>query len=115
MSTTTKSPRMVALEALTVGESSFAKYSSRYSCHKYTQPQLFACLVLKTFMGLDYRSMEKFLRDSKDICFSLKLLQIPHFTTLQKACERLLKQNLVPDLLQITVERHFDSQKKLSA
>ena len=67
MSTTTKSPRLVAIEALSVGEQSFPSYSHEYSPRVYTQGQLFACLVLKTFFNTDYRGIEALLQDFKEL------------------------------------------------
>ncbi|HEV3447133.1 MAG TPA: hypothetical protein VG099_21010 [Gemmataceae bacterium] len=34
-----------------------ARYAHRFSPHTYTQPQLFACLVLKVFLKTDYRGL----------------------------------------------------------
>jgi hypothetical protein len=39
----------VAIVALAAGKDAFSDYSHIYSPHKFTQPQLFACLVLKEF------------------------------------------------------------------
>ncbi|MFO0261685.1 MAG: hypothetical protein ACK53V_08670 [Planctomycetota bacterium] len=52
MSTTSKSPKDILLTALSVGQAKLADYSHRNSPKKFTQPQLFACLVLKTSLGL---------------------------------------------------------------
>lgn len=49
MSFTSKSPVAVAREALYAAERSLPLYAHKYSPRKFTQPQLFACLVLKTF------------------------------------------------------------------
>src|SRR5579859_1737525 len=46
---TSKSPRtvvMVAMVALAAGKDAFWDYSNVFSPHKFTQPQLFACLVI---------------------------------------------------------------------
>ena len=103
---TSKSPRAVAREALQVGKKAFSKYSHEFSPKRFTQGQLFACLVLKTFMNLDYRGLQAFLLDSPKLSEEIGLVRIPHYTTFQKACRRLLKQNTVPELLQVTVRRH---------
>ena len=52
---------MVAMVALAAGKEAFSDYSHRYSPHKFTQPQLFACLVLKEFEKKDYRGIAKLL------------------------------------------------------
>jgi len=44
---TSKSPRNVAMVALAAGKDAFSDYSHKFSPKKFTQPQLFACLVLK--------------------------------------------------------------------
>jgi len=52
---TSKSPRRVLLEALEVGHGALPLYAHRFAPRKFTQPQLFACLVLKEFEKKDYR------------------------------------------------------------
>lgn len=37
----------------------------------YTQPQLFACLVLKTYLGLDYRRFHGLLEDCPELVRSI--------------------------------------------
>ena len=67
-------------------------FSHRYSPKKFTQHQLFACLTLKEFMKLDYRGVMELLIDSPDLCGVIELAKVPHWTTLQKAADRLLKK-----------------------
>jgi len=57
----------------------------------YTQHQLFACLVLKEFLRLDYRGTEILLNESGSLRAAIELRVAPDFTTLQKAAERLLR------------------------
>jgi hypothetical protein len=52
MSTLTKSPIRVAREALAVATKVLRPYAHKFSPKLYTQPQLFACLVLKTFFKM---------------------------------------------------------------
>jgi len=100
-----KSPRKVARVALAAGKECFSDYSHRYSPKKFTQPQLFACLVLKDFEKKDYRGIWQFLKDCSDICQELGLKKVPHWTTLQKAHARLLGIKHVRSLLDDTVQR----------
>jgi hypothetical protein len=67
MSVTSKSPLGVAREALAVGSATFADYSHRYSPKTFTQPQKFACLVLKIFFKTDYRGICKLLSEFSDL------------------------------------------------
>jgi hypothetical protein len=76
MSTTSKSPRKVALEALAVGQDSPPAYSHRCSPKVYTQPQLFACRVLKEFFGTDYRGITAMLADMSTLCEVLALPKV---------------------------------------
>jgi hypothetical protein len=100
-----KSPRTVAMVALAVGKEAFSDYSHRFSPQKFTQPQLFACLVLKEFEKKDYRGIWQLLIDWPDLCQVMELESVPHYTTLQKASRRLLKASSVRSLIQMTVKR----------
>ena len=79
-------------------------YSHRYSPKKFTQPQLFACLVFKEFLRLDYRKLRAVLVDSPALAAAIGLSVIPHYTTFQKAAVRLLKSRRAERLLDATVE-----------
>src|SRR5450432_1408532 len=105
MSRTSKSPRKVASEALAVAEESLIAYSSRFSRKDFTQHQLFACLVLKKFFKTDYRGIVEILRDCPDLATTIGLKKVPHFTTLQKASDRLLSQSSASQLLDATIHR----------
>jgi len=105
MSTTSKSPRKVARVALAVGCESLPTYAHRFSPRTYTQPQLFACLVLKTFFKTDYRGLVALLEDMPALRKVIGLRRVPHFTTLQKAARRLLLAGPARRLLDATVEK----------
>jgi hypothetical protein len=47
-------------------------------------------LVLKEFSRLDYRGLAEHLADHPDLCRLIALKVVPHFTTFQKAAQRLL-------------------------
>jgi hypothetical protein len=112
MSVTSKSPLEVAREALAVGSATFSEFSHRFSPKVYTQPQLFACLVLKVFFKTDYRGIAQLLADHSDLRQLLRLAKVPHFTTLQKASQRLLLVPLVRRLLKTTMQRFYPKRKK---
>ena len=78
------------MTALYIGKRSLPKYAHRFAPKTYTQPQLFACLVLKKFFKTDYRGVVAQLQDSPMLCKDIGLKSVPHFTTLQKASVRLL-------------------------
>ena len=103
MSSASKSPRRVLQTALLIGELSLPRYAHRFSPKKFTQPQLFACLVLKEFLQFDYRKLSALLVDCPDLCSTIELEVVPHFTTFQKAAQRLLVAPLARRLLDKTV------------
>ena len=90
MSITSKSPRAVALAALSVASKALPAYAHRNSPKVYTQPQLFACLVLKVFFRTDYRGVEQLLLDLPDLVAALGLKAVPDHSTLHRAAKRLL-------------------------
>lgn len=106
MQRTSKSPRAVAREAYALACEQLPAYSHRFSPKRFTQHQLFALLVLKTHQRQDYRGVVALLEDMPQLCRELQLKTIPHFTTLQKAAERLLLSPVVQQLLAGTVERY---------
>ena len=66
-------------------------YAHRFAPKKFTQHQLFACLVLKTHQKEDYRGICAMLADSPDLLDAIGMKEVPHYTTLQKACARLIR------------------------
>jgi len=67
-------------------------YSRPKSPHKFTQPQLFAVLVLRQFFRLDYRGVVAWLRRWSELREALGLTRLPHYSTLCYAEDRLLKK-----------------------
>lgn len=101
---TSKSPNAVAQWAYTIAQAGLPTYAHEFSPKKYTQHQLFALLILKQFFKKDYRGLMGIIEDSSDIKKILKLREIPHFTTLQKASRRLLSSDKVQKLLKKTLK-----------
>lgn len=113
MSRTSKSPRMVALEAMAAAHAALPAYSSLFSRHDFTLAQHFACLVLKSFFRTDYRGIAAILADLPDLCAALKLAKVPHFTTLQKAHARILSFGPMNQLLDVTVRRALGERPRV--
>jgi hypothetical protein len=88
----TKSPRAVAREALRLAQEALPPYSSKFSRKDFTQHQLFALLALKTFFKTDYRGLAQVLDDFAELRADLGLDKVPHYSTLCKAEQRLLKK-----------------------
>ena len=113
MSVTSKSPLAVIRTAHRVAEESLPAYSHACSPKKFTQHQLFACLVLKDFLKVDYRGLTALLTDCSDLCEAIDLEEVPHYTTLQKAAHRLLAAPQARRLLATTVRRHMGRKKRV--
>ena len=67
-----------------------------------------ACLVVKEFFTTDYRGIEQILKDSSDLRNILELSEIPHYTTFQKAAQRLTSKKtldkLIKEILTMAIE-----------
>jgi Transposase DDE domain len=103
MAATSKSPRNVLLVGHLIGKLALPDYAHKCSPKTYTQPQLFACLVLKEFLHRDYRGIEQLLKDAPDLAAAIELKAIPDHSTLQKAAKRLLHAPSASSLLDMTV------------
>jgi hypothetical protein len=60
--------------------------------------------VLKEFLKLDYRKLQALLIDTPELCETIELHQVPHFTTFQKAANRLLRTKRAQRLLDESIE-----------
>jgi len=98
---------------LAVATKGLRPYAHKYSPKRYTQPQLFVCLVLKTFFQTDYRGVTTYLREWSEWRRTLGLHRVPHFTTLQKASGRLLRVPRVRRLLGVTLRRHLGRRRRV--
>ncbi|MBS0208874.1 MAG: transposase [Planctomycetes bacterium] len=91
--------------ALDVARRALPKYSHRFSPKKFTQHQLFACLVLKEFLQLDYRGLEALLAENASLRDVLGLATAPDYSTVARASRRLLLSSRVQRLLDQTLRR----------
>lgn len=85
-----KSAVRVAREALRVGQAALPAYGSRTSRKDYTQPQLFALLVLRQFLRTDYRGVVTLVDEWSEVRQALGLAKVPHYSTLAYASRRIL-------------------------
>ncbi len=104
MTRTSKSPRRILQVAHAIGKVRLPMYWHRFSPKKFTVAQLFACLVLKEFLRLDYRKLSALLEDAPSLLAAIDLKRVPHFSTFQKAAARLLLSRRVQLLLDETVQ-----------
>ncbi|MEM1210758.1 MAG: transposase [Planctomycetota bacterium] len=85
---TCRSPRTVMRVAHDLAARVLPDYTSRFSRHDFTLPQLFACLVVREQLRLSYRKAEAVLRDT-DWCKSIGMWWTPDHTTLCRAFGRI--------------------------
>ena len=104
---------MVLRVAWDVAKAVLPAYSHPSSPKKFTQHQLFACLVLKAFLRTDYRGLMTCLQDTPTWCEAIELTQVPHYTTFQKAAQRLLHASPVAELLDETVSQIMGRKRRV--
>jgi hypothetical protein len=82
-------------------------YSKQHSGKTFNNHQLFKLLVLKSYLGMDYRRFIEFLEIS-EIPTLIGLKRIPHYTTLQKFSAR----QKIQELEQLILESCSLAKKK---
>jgi hypothetical protein len=92
-----RSPLRVARVTLTQAERALPASACKNSRHDFTVPQQVTLVVLKQVFKLDYRGLTAWLADWSDLRTALQLAKVPHFTTVQKAAQRLAKKGGVCD------------------
>ncbi len=65
----------------------FKRYSNKFSKKTYNQHALFFVLILKEKLNLSYRRITQLIKELG--IYRTLFTKIPHFTTLQKFCDRL--------------------------
>lgn len=90
--------------AMQVSEQVLPQHSSKYSPRRYTQPQLLACLLLKEYLALDYRSTSEVLELSDGLRTVLKLRSVPDHTTLWYFARDKLTPEVIEHALATTVQ-----------
>jgi hypothetical protein len=97
---TCKSPRPVLKEAYALALPLLPAHASEFSRHDgFTEPQLFACLVLREHQKKSYRGIEALLADCPDWLADIGLPRTPDHNTLWLAFVRLVKRGLMNRML----------------
>jgi hypothetical protein len=82
--------RFVELSSGLIRDSRIPLYSSKFSKKTYTQHQLLTLLLLlKEYLAEDYRDTVELTEIIDPIREKIHLDEIPHFTTIQKFCQRI--------------------------
>lgn len=90
----TKSALGLTEEALAIARKSLPVYAHPFSRHDFTLHQLFAILVLRKFLRLDYRGVAAILAEWSDLRNLLALDRVPDHSTLWYAERKLLERGL---------------------
>ena len=89
--------------ALQIARTQVPDYTSKFAPKRYTQPSLLACLCLKEFLHLDYRSCEALLASAQALRAALGLHAVPDHSTLWWFSRHKVKLRLLARALSETV------------
>ncbi|MEM3434173.1 MAG: hypothetical protein QXP27_08355 [Candidatus Methanomethyliaceae archaeon] len=89
----------VARIAYHLAQEVLPRYSHPKSPHRYTLPQLAACVLLMFYLRLSYRDMEEWLLATDKVCAVLELKRVPGpqhpVACLSTSAERIARTELV--------------------
>jgi Transposase domain (DUF772) len=108
---TCKSPRKV-LNAAYALATACLKRRSKFSRKDFTDPQLFACLVLREHQKKSYRGLVALLEDSPEWCRDIGLKKVPDHNTLCRAFHRLVKPAMIETMLDLSVQAARQAQRR---
>ena len=100
---TCKSPRKVLNRAYELAREFLPEHRSKFSRHDFTQPQLFACLVLREHQKKSYRGIQALLEDAPEWRADIGLSRTPDHNTLCSAFAKFVKPGLFGNMLDQTV------------
>jgi transposase len=81
--------RFVELSSGLIRDSRIPLFSSKFSPKTYTQHQLLILLLLKEYLSEDYRDTVELTEIMDSLREKIRLEEVPHFTTIQKFCQRI--------------------------
>jgi len=79
-------------------------YSSPWSRHDFTLPQLFGCLVVREMLGLSYRKAEALLRDAPHWLAMIGMTRAPDHNTLWRAFASVARTRRVNRMLDLMAD-----------
>lgn len=89
----------VASLSMRVSKRCLARYSHVKSPHKFTQPQLMTCLILRAYLKTTYRGILEILQTSDSLRSCLGLESLPHYSTLKKFADRAVVSEIVDGII----------------
>ena len=88
------------------------KHPSKFSRKDFTQPQLFACLVLREHQKRSYRGLAALLDDCPEWRADIGLKKVPGHNTLCRAFHKLVKPKLFEAMLDRSVQAARQAQRE---
>ena len=88
-----------------VAQDAIPERAHRFAPKRYTQPQLLACLLVKEYLRLDYRTAQETLEVSDGLREALELAVVPDYTTLWRFAHDKATADVVATALAETVRR----------
>ena len=93
----------VARLAVQIARTQMPDYASKFAPRRFTQPSLLACLCLKEFLHMDYRSCEALLASAQELRAALGLHAVPDHSMLWWFSRHKVKPRLLARALSETV------------
>jgi hypothetical protein len=104
MMETCKSPRKVLTAAYALATACLKEHQSKFSRKDFTDPQLFACLILREHQKESYRGVVALLADCPHWCADIGMKKVPSCNTLNRAFFRLVKPGVVETMLDVSIK-----------
>lgn len=90
---------LVTKLSMSLGRKYMAPYSHQQAPKKFTQAQLFTCLILRMYLKTTYRGVVEYLEVAGELRKTMGLSQLPHYSTLKRFADRSHVSELVDALL----------------
>ena len=91
--------------AYEVAQQALPRYSHPKSPHRFTFPQLAACILLNLDLRVSYRELEEWLRTQEPVRAALELSRVPDHSTLARAHQRLIRLGMLETLQRTVAQR----------
>ena len=109
---TCKSPRKVLNAAYALATACLKEHPSKFSRKDFTDPQLFACLVLREHQKKSYRGVVALLADCPHWCADIGLTKVPDHNTLCRAFHRLVRPGVAEAMLALSLQTARELQRR---
>ena len=105
--------RFVELSSGLIKDSRIPLFSSKFSKKTYTQHQLLILLLLKEYLAEDYRDTVELTEIMASLREKIHLDKVPHFTTIQKFCQR-IQSSTFSRLLNRLIKLFYDWGERIA-